>query len=66
MGTFAETAIVDDRFSFADHRKQTYIFLQQQTEVLLFPFPFATNKRKSPISVGSVFRSQKWPLKRTA
>jgi hypothetical protein len=34
MGTFAETAIVDYRFLFADQ--------------LLFPFPIAANKRKLP------------------
>jgi hypothetical protein len=41
MGTFAETAIVDYRLSFADQGKQTSVFsfLLQQTNGSL-PFPF--------------------------
>jgi hypothetical protein len=40
MGTFAETAIVDYRLSFADQRKQTSVFffrLQQTNGSLQFP-----------------------------
>jgi hypothetical protein len=31
MGTFAETANVNYRLSFADQEKQTYVFRLQQT-----------------------------------
>jgi hypothetical protein len=47
MGTFAETAIVDFRLSFASQGKQTSVFrfhLQQTNRSLPFPFPFAANK----------------------
>jgi hypothetical protein len=51
MGTFAETAIVDYRLSFADQGKKTSIYrfrLQQQTEVCRNRFPFASYKQKLP------------------
>jgi hypothetical protein len=41
MGTFAETAILDNRLSFADQGKQTPVFrfrLQQTKGSLTFPF----------------------------
>jgi hypothetical protein len=41
MGTFAETAIVDNRLLFAIRRKQTSVFR----------FPFAENKWKFAVSV---------------
>jgi hypothetical protein len=47
MGTFAETAIVDYRLSFANEGKQTSVFyfrLQQQTEVCQCCLRFGANK----------------------
>jgi hypothetical protein len=58
MGTFAETAIVDYRSSFANEGKQTSVFyfrLQQQTEVCQCCLPLGANKWKLPFSVSSVF-----------
>jgi hypothetical protein len=57
VGTFAETAIVDYRLSFADQGKQASVFrflLQQTDGSLLFRFPFAESKRKLHFSVSSV------------
>jgi hypothetical protein len=45
MGTFAETANINNRLSFADQGKQTSVFR----------FPFATNRQKLPFSVSTVF-----------
>jgi hypothetical protein len=45
MGTFAESAIVDYRLSFADQRKQTSV---KQASIFI---PFAANKRKFAVSV---------------
>jgi hypothetical protein len=57
MGTYAETAIVDYRLSFADQEKQTFVSIcSKQIEVCRFRFPFAENRRKLPFSVSSVFR----------
>jgi hypothetical protein len=53
MGTFAETANVDNRLWFADQGKQTTVFyfrLQQTHESLSFPF----SVRSLPFSVSSV------------
>jgi hypothetical protein len=52
MGTFAESANVDYRLSFAEQGKQTfaYRFSLQQTNGSL-PFSFAANKRELPFSV---------------
>jgi hypothetical protein len=41
MGTFAETAIIEYRFLFADPRKTNF----------RFPFSFAANRRKFAVSV---------------
>jgi hypothetical protein len=61
MGTFAETAIVDYRLSFADQGKQTSVSVcSKQTEVCRFRFPFVENKRKLPFSVSSDFRLRKY------
>jgi hypothetical protein len=46
VGTFAETATVDYRLSFADKRKQTSVFpfrLQQTNRSLPFPFSVCNN-----------------------
>jgi hypothetical protein len=40
MGTFAETAIVDYRYFFANQRKQTSVFRMQQTN-RSFSVPFS-------------------------
>jgi hypothetical protein len=57
MGTFAETAIVDCRLSFANQGKQTTVSVRnKQMEICCFRFPFAANKRKLLFSVSSVFR----------
>jgi hypothetical protein len=48
MGTFAETAIVDYRLSFAEQGKKTSVFrfyLQQTNGSLSFPF-FVCRKQK--------------------
>jgi hypothetical protein len=53
MGTFAETAFVDYRVSFADQGKQTSVSVgSKQTEVCRFRFPFAANKQKLPSVCG--------------
>jgi hypothetical protein len=57
MGTFAETAIIDYRLSFADQGKQTSAFHLQQTSGIL-PFPFSENKKKLPLSISSIFPLQ--------
>jgi hypothetical protein len=47
MGTFAETAIFDNRLSFTDHGKQTFFFRfrsHQKIEVCHFSFTFAPNR----------------------
>jgi hypothetical protein len=42
MDMFAETAIVDNRLSFADQGKQTSVSVySKQTKVCRFRFPFA-------------------------
>jgi hypothetical protein len=46
MGTFAETAIVNNRLSFADQRKQTSL---KKTN-FRFRIPFAENNRKFAVS----------------
>jgi hypothetical protein len=48
MGTFAVTAIVDCRLSFANQGKQNSALVSvcsKQREAYRFSFPFATNKR---------------------
>jgi hypothetical protein len=57
MGTFAETAIVDYRLSFADQWKQTSVLrfrLQQTNGSLLFQFSVCNNTWKSLFSISSV------------
>jgi hypothetical protein len=47
MGTFAETALADYRFSFAGQDKQTSIFrsvCSKQMEDFHFCFPFASRR----------------------
>ncbi len=59
MWTFAETAIVNCRLSFAEEGKQTYVFrsvCRKQTEVFCFRFTFTANKQKLLFSVSSAFR----------
>jgi hypothetical protein len=60
VGTFAETAIVDYRLSFAVPGKQTCVFrfrLKRTNGSLPFLFPFAVNKWKLSFSISpfSVF-----------
>jgi hypothetical protein len=57
MITFAETAIVYYRLSFADQGKQISV-CSKQTGVYRFRFLFATNKRRLSFSVSSIFRLQ--------
>jgi hypothetical protein len=47
MGTFAETAIVDYRLSFAEQGNQTYVFSSswQQTNGSL-PFPLSVCRKQ--------------------
>jgi hypothetical protein len=52
MGTFAETAIVDYRLSFADQGKQTSVFFS-----ILFPF-FICRKQMEV----AVFRSRTYGM----
>jgi hypothetical protein len=54
MGTFVKTAIVNYRLSFAAFPFSVSV-CSKQTEVCRFRFPFAANKRKSPVSVSYVF-----------
>jgi hypothetical protein len=55
---FAETAIVDYYFPFADQGKQTSVFsncLQQTNGSLPFPFSVCSKQTEVSISVSSVF-----------
>ncbi len=60
MDTFAETAVVIYRLSFAEQWKRTSVFrfcLQQtNAEVYCFRCLFEVNKRKLPFSISSGFR----------
>jgi hypothetical protein len=49
---FAETAVVDYRFSFADQGKQTSVFRfrLQQTNASL-PFPFSVCSKQTEVAV---------------
>jgi hypothetical protein len=64
MGTFAETAIVACRLSFADQEKQTSVYrsvCSKQTEVCRFHFLFATTNRNLPFFVRvPFFRLRNW------
>jgi hypothetical protein len=47
MGTFAETATVDDRLSFTNQGNKVLFSVSlcsKQTELCLFRFPFAATK----------------------
>jgi hypothetical protein len=52
-----DTTIVNYCLSFADEGKHTFVFRPRKT-YFRFPFPFAANKRKLPLSISSVFRMQ--------
>jgi hypothetical protein len=57
MGTFAETAIVDYRLSFADQGKQTSFFrFLFSNGSLPIPFFFCNKQTEVAIFVSSVFR----------
>jgi hypothetical protein len=58
MVTFAKTAIVDYRLSFANQGKQTSIFhfhLQQTNGSLPFPFSICSKQTEVALSISSVF-----------
>ncbi len=54
MGTFVETAIVDYRLSFADREKTNFFFLFSICSIKR-KFAIATNKRKLPFSISSIY-----------
>jgi hypothetical protein len=61
MGTFATTAIVDYRLSFANQQKRTSVFrvrLQQTNGSLPFPFSVCSKQTEVAVSVSSIFRLQ--------
>jgi hypothetical protein len=53
MGTFAETAIVNFRLSFADQGKQTSVFCfrLQQTSGTNLPFSFSVFSKQTKVAV---------------
>jgi hypothetical protein len=60
MGTFAETAIVDNRISFADQGKQTFVFrfhLQQTNRSMSFSLCVCSKHTKI-----SIFRLVRFPF----
>jgi hypothetical protein len=48
MDTFAETAIVDHRLSFANQGKQIFLFRLQQT-IGSLPFPFSVCSKQTEV-----------------
>ncbi len=65
LGTFAKTAIIAYRLSFADQRNKTSVFrfrLQQTKERLPFPFSVCSIQTKSLFSFSLLLRLQKQSL----
>jgi hypothetical protein len=63
MGKFAETAIIDYHLLIVDQENKlpfSVPICSKPEEICCFRFPFATNKRKLPISVSSVFHLETW------
>jgi hypothetical protein len=51
MGTFAETAMVDYRLSFAGLGKQTFVFRFRLQQNVSLPFPFAICRKQTEVLV---------------